>query len=155
MTSPYVIHHDGTERFALPAERMWHEMVDIERFESWWPWLRDLRVTDGGVVTGGRVHLGVVSPLPHRLHVQLEFVDVIEGRTIAVSATGDLTGTATLDLRAIDAGACEVDLVLDLEPTQAPMRLLVRIARPVIVRAMDWAIDIALRNFRRRVEGVP
>jgi hypothetical protein len=32
------------------------------------------------------------------------------------------------------------------------MRVLVRAARPVIVRTKDWAIDIALRSFRRNVE---
>ena len=93
----------------------------------------------------------IVSPLPYSLRCRVEFTDVVLEERIEAVVSGDLRGWATLDIEPIDEGS-SVWLRWELEPTQTPMRLLVRAARPLIVRTKDWAIDIAVRTFRRNVE---
>ncbi len=131
---------------------MWAEMTDVSRFEDWWQWLRDLKMSDGGIVTGGGMTFGVVSPLPYSLHIAVHFKEVVSGRSIEADVSGDLLGRAQLELRPAVDGGTDLDLSWDLEPAQRPLRLLVRVARPFIVWTKDWVIDIALRNFRDKVE---
>lgn len=128
-------------------------MTDVTRFEEWWQWLRDLKLIDGGIVTGGGMTFGVVSPLPYSLKIVVHFTEVAKGRSIDGDVSGDLLGHAHLELHPATDGGTDLDLSWDLAPTQRPLRALVRIARPFIVWTKDWVIDIALRNFRDKVEG--
>lgn len=150
--SPYVVKHHGTEHFALAPADMWAEMTDVARFEEWWQWLRDLQLVRGGIVTGGGMSFGVVSPLPYSLRVIVDFVEVVVEERIVAEVSGDLRGSARVELRPADDGGSDIDLSWELEPTHRPLRALVRIARPFIVWTKDWVIDIALRGFRTRVE---
>jgi len=151
VTSPYAIRHDGEELFALTPEELWPEITDVHRFERWWSWLRDADLRPEEVATGAVLLFSIVSPLPHNLRCRVEFVEVLPGERIEALVSGDLKGWATLDIEPIEDGS-SVWLRWELEPTQTPMRVLVRIARPLIMRTKDWAIDIALRSFRRNVE---
>ncbi|HEV3472196.1 MAG TPA: hypothetical protein VG408_03190 [Actinomycetota bacterium] len=150
--SPYVVHHHGTEHFALEPTEMWAEMTDVERFEEWWQWLRDLELVRGGIVTGGGMSFAIVSPLPYSLRINAVFVEVVPEKRIAANVTGDLMGDAALELSAGAGGGSDLVLSWNLEPSQRPLRALVRIARPFIMWTKDWVIDIALRSFRDRVE---
>ena len=151
VTSPYAVRHDGEELFALSPEELWPEITDLDRFERWWSWLKEAKLEPDEVATGAVLTFSIVSPLPYKLRCRVEFVEVIEGERIRTLVTGDLKGWATLDLEPYEGGSC-VWLQWELEPTQTPMRMLVRVARPLILRTKDWAIDLALRSFRRNVE---
>lgn len=150
--SPYVVEHRGAEHFALAPADMWAEMTDVARFEEWWQWLRDLELLRGGIVTGGGMTFGVVSPLPYSLRMVIDFVEVVPEQKIVADVSGDLRGRARVELAPADDGGTDLDLSWALEPTQRPLRLLMRVARPFILWVKDWAIDIALRSFRNRVE---
>jgi hypothetical protein len=151
VTSPYAVRHDGEELFALPPSELWPEITDVHRFERWWSWLRDAHLHPDEVATGSVLTFAIVSPLPYRLRCHVEFIEVIPEMQIRAHVTGDLEGWAGLEVEPHGAGSL-VRLQWELEPTQAPMRVLVRVARPLINRTKDWAIDIALRAFRRNVE---
>lgn len=133
-----------------PSE-LWPEITDLERFERWWSWLKEARLEPDEVATGSVLTFSIVSPLPYKLRCRVEFLEVIDEQRIETVVTGDLKGWATLDLEPYEDGSC-VWLQWELEPTQTPMRMLVRVARPLIMRTKDWAIDLALRSFRRNVE---
>ena len=150
MTSAYAIRHDGEEFFDLPPHQLWPEIIDVHRFERWWSWLRDAHLDPNEVVTGSMLTFSIVSPLPYRLRCIVDFVTVVPEEKIETLVTGDLKGWAHLDIEA-DGEGSRVLLSWELEPTQMPMRVLVRAARPLIMRTKDWAIDIALRAFRRNV----
>jgi hypothetical protein len=152
VTSAYAIRHDGEEFFDLPPHALWPEITDIHRFERWWSWLRDARLDPDEVATGSVLTFAIVSPLPYRLRCTVEFVTVVPEEKIETLVSGDLSGWAHLDIEAEGDGS-RVLLRWELEPTQTPMRLLVRAARPLIMRTKDWAIDLALRAFRRNVSG--
>lgn len=151
MTSPYAVRHDGDELFALAPEDLWPELTDLRRFEKWWSWLREAELEPDEVATGSVLTFSIVSPLPYKLRCRVEFTNVIVAERIDASVSGDLKGWATLEMEAYEEGS-RVWLQWELEPTQTPMRVLVRAARPLIVRTKDWAVDVALRAFRRHVE---
>lgn len=142
--------HRGVERFSLPPNELWIELTDAHRFERWWSWLRDLRLEPDRVETGTTMTFSIVSPLPYQMHCVVDFVEVIDHQRIRTVVAGDLRGWADLEIEPRDGGS-EIVLEWELEPTQTPMRLLVRAARPLIMRTKDWAIDIALNAFRRNV----
>ena len=146
-----MIRHDGDEYFDLPPGRLWPEITDLKRFEAWWSWLRDAQLEPDLVATGSLLTFSIVSPLPYRLRCAVTFTEVVAEERIHADVTGDLRGWATLEISGDDDGSL-VHLEWELEPTQAPMRVLVRAARPLIVRTKDWAIDLALRSFRRNVQ---
>lgn len=152
MSSPYVVHHEDDEFFSLPPAELWREITDFHRFEQWWSWLHDLDVEPAEITTGSKMTFAIVSPLPYRLSLEVVFDEVVPERSIRATVTGDLRGDASLEVAAHGSGS-KLTLVWDLEPAHAPMRLLVRIARPLIMRTKDWAIAIALRGFRRNVES--
>ena len=127
-------------------------MTDLQRFEEWWSWLRDLEIVDGGIVPGGGIRFGIVSPLPYALRLVVEFEEVVPEERITARVSGDLKGSAGLELSPSEDGGSDLVLYWDLEPEQRPLRALVRIARPFILWTKDWVIDIALQNFRQRVE---
>lgn len=150
MSSPYAVRHDDEELFELSPAELWPEITDVHRFEKWWSWLREARLEPNEVAAGSVLTFAIVTPLPYKLRCRVEFTEVVVEERIETIVSGDLKGWATLDIEAIDEGSA-VWLRWELEPTQTPMRVLVRVARPLIVRTKDWAIDIALRSFRRNV----
>jgi hypothetical protein len=150
VASPYVVHHEGDEYFSLPPDELWREITNWYRFEEWWSWLYDLHVEPDPIESGSRLTFAIVSPLPYRLGLEVHFTEVQEPQRIHATVDGDLRGDASLYV-VEHAGGSKLTLVWDLEPAHAPMRALVRFARPVIVRTKDWAISIALRSFRRHV----
>lgn len=151
MRSPYVVSHEGAELFDLSPAELWAEITDLERFEAWWSWLSDLKLQPDEVATGTIMTFRIVSPLPYSMHCRVEFTNVVAEEQIETVVTGDLQGWANLEIWPHETGSSVV-LSWELEPTQRPLRILVRAARPVIMRTKDWAIDIALRSFRRNVE---
>ena len=151
MGSPYAITHEGTEVFALTPAELWAEVTDVDRFEEWWSWLSDLRLEPPEVATGTVLTFKIVTPLPYSMQCRVEFINVIEAEQAETLVTGDLRGWANLEIWPHEGGSSIV-LSWELEPTQRGFRFLVRAARPLITRTKDWAIDIALRSFRRNVE---
>lgn len=113
--------------------------------------LKEAKLEPDEVATGSVLTFSIVSPLPYKLRCRVEFEEVVPGERIRTVVSGDLKGWATLDIDPYEAGS-SVWLQWELEPTQTPMRMLVRVARPLIMRTKDWAIDLALRSFRRNVE---
>ena len=151
MGSPYAIAHEGTEVFELTPEELWAEVTDVDRFEEWWSWLSDLRLEPPEVAMGTVMTFKIVTPLPYSMHCRVEFINVIDAEQVETVVTGDLRGWANLEIWPHEAGSSIV-LSWELEPTHRGFRFLVRAARPLIMRTKDWAIDVALRSFRRNVE---
>jgi hypothetical protein len=151
VTSPYAVRHDGEEYFELTPSQLWPEITDLRRFETWWSWLKDAELQPDEVASGSVLTFSIVSPLPYKLRCRVEFVEVVAEERIEALVSGDLKGWASLDIGSRQGGS-SVWLRWELEPTQTPMRMLIRVARPLIMRTKDWAIDLALRSFRRNVE---
>ena len=44
----YVIEYDGTFVFPVPVAQIWARLVQVDRFSSWWSWLREFSVEGNG-----------------------------------------------------------------------------------------------------------
>ena len=138
----------GSFVFPLTPEEMW-ATIDFSSFEEWWPWMRDLEVR-GGLEPGADVSFTVVTPLPYRMSLRLLLEEVEETVMIAGRVTGDLEGPAHLEIAEHEEG-CVLTLVWEVEMMQRPMRIAAAVARPILERAHDWAVDVAIRGFKRHV----
>lgn len=105
---------------------------------------------------GERVEPGVClrfvidPPFPFRMQVDATFTRVIEDRLVAATLTGDLEGEASISFAAEGNGTA-ADVSWEVEMNQRGMRVAARVARPVLMRGHDWAVQVALRGFRKRL----
>lgn len=131
-----------------PPEAVWAALRQVERYRSWWPWLRSF---DGrSLATGERWTCSVQPPLPYRVRFTIELVDVVEAGHVTASIGGDVAGTARLDLVPLGAGT-ELQLTAELRAATRWLRQVERWAHPVARFGHDRIIDRALGQLAERV----
>jgi len=142
-----LVRSDWRERFPLPPAELWARMEAVEEYRSWWPWLRELdaRALEAGEVWGCLVQ----PPLPYRLRFDLTIEEVVPERSVSASVGGDIEGTASLEVTAVDGGS-ELRLLSALAPRHPVLRAVGTVAGPIAQFGHDWVIDTALRQFRHR-----
>ena len=128
-------------------------MTRTGTYKTWWPWLRRLEAS--GLVTGDVWACQVQPPLPYSLGFSIKLEEVVEGESVAATVTGDIVGTARVELSAGAGGGTVVHVVSDLEPTAGVLRAFAVIARPLVVWGHDWVIDQGVRQFRARALRSP
>jgi uncharacterized protein YndB with AHSA1/START domain len=133
--------------FGLPPEALWPVLTRVERYRTWWPWLR--RLDAGGFAAGERWTCVVQPPLPYTLRFRIALQEVVPARLATAAVDGDIEGDARLEL-APDADGCELRLVSCLSPSNQLLRRVAVLARPVAQRGHDWVLDTGLRQFRSR-----
>jgi hypothetical protein len=157
-----VIEYRGVHAFELSPAELWEAIEQVERFEDWWGWLRELSVCGagpspasgaarGGALRSGTVLSGVVAPpLPYRMRVQVHLTRCVRPRRIEADVHGDLEGEALLVVHRAPNG-CSVDVAWSIEMMQAPMRLADRVAHPLLCWGHDRVVDMTVAGFRRHV----
>jgi len=152
MRSPYVFDYYGEFRFDLEPELLWAKLTQTERFGEWWPWMRDMEPAGEPLEPGSIFRFNVVSPLPWRMHLIVEVVESKHPDEIDALVRGDLEGPATLrfDSRE-DHTLARVEW--SVEVRNKAMRVGARMARPLIKWGQDWAVRVALNNFRRHLKA--
>lgn len=145
--SPYVIDYRG--RFSLPMrpEEVWSAIGHVERFETWWSWLRGLTV-EGPMLEAGSVLRGVVTPpLPYRMGITVDLVDCVPFQRIEATVHGDLEGWARLLLE--DEGdSTSAVAAWTIEMMQRPMRVAARMAAPLLRWGHDRVVEATVVSFR-------
>jgi hypothetical protein len=141
---------------AAPAT-VWAALEGVDRYPGWWPWLRVFRA--GGLVSDELWTCVVQPPLPYRLSFRLHLDEVVWGRQVRATLSGDLDGWARLDLEptpgaaAADAAGIpvgtDIRLRSDLAPTARLPRAVGSILPPVARFGHDWVLDNGIRQFRR------
>lgn len=130
--------------FPAPADDVWRAATSVERYDSWWTWLRAF---DGTAFDTGAVWMCLVKPpLPYTVRLVVTLEDVRAPRSVRASVAGDVTGTAELTIVDTEDG-CEARLVSDLAPSRGMLRVLAALARPVVRRGHDWVLDTGARQF--------
>jgi hypothetical protein len=122
-------------------------MLRVDDYRTWWPWLRACDAA--AVEPGARWTCVVQPPLPYAVRFQVTLDEVQAGRRASATIDGDITGTASIDLTAADDGS-EIRLVSALAPSNALLRAVAMVARPIAVMGHDWVMDTGLRQFRAR-----
>ncbi len=141
------MHIHSDRRYLFDAERaaVWAAIARTDRYQRWWPWLREF---DGASFSqGARWDCVVKPPLPYKLRFDVVLTEVVEGDVVRARIAGDITGSAELTASDHEAG-CELRLVSDLSPASGALRLVARVARPVVAFGHDWVLDTGARQFR-------
>jgi hypothetical protein len=141
------VRSDRRWEFDVDPPTLWAALSDISSYRRWWPWLAGLDAD--AFAEGERWRCTVQPPLPYQLRFGVH-LDVVEAPTTAAATIdGDITGTATITVTAVDAGS-EIRLVSSLAPANPFLRGVARFAAPVVRLGHDWVLDTGARQFRSR-----
>lgn len=146
-TAPHVIDYQGS--FKLPASdaQVWDALAEFDHYEAWWSWLTELRVNGLGLQPGTVLHGTVVPPLPYRMRLRLTFVECVPQRLLRATVDGDLHGSGQLVLETTGPET-RAEVAWTMELSQRRLRLLARVARPLLVWAHDRIVELTVSRFR-------
>lgn len=145
MPSPF--HFARTWELEVPPDRFWATISRTGDYKTWWPWLR--KFDADGFRPGAHWRAVIQSPLPYVLRVDLLLDEVVVGERLAASVTGDLQGTAELDLEPTESGSA-IDVEWDMRPRSRAMQMAAVLARPLLRWSHEWVLARGLDQFRRR-----
>ncbi len=127
-------------------------MADVGSYQRWWPWLRTFQAVE--LERGDVWRCSVSPPLPYTVTFAIAFEDVFPEERIIASVSGDVVGTAELDLTDTDAG-CDVVVRSDLQPRSAFLRLLASTVPAVARYGHDWILSTGATQFEARALAGP
>ena len=146
------VESDRRHWFAVPPEELWPTLTRVQDYQAWWPWLRRF---DGTAFEAGQCwNCAVQPPLPYRLRFELRLEAVEPGRAVSASITGDIQGSARIEVEPAEGGS-ELRLVSRLEPASRFLKIVSRSVRPIARFGHDWVIDTGLGQFDARALGAP
>jgi uncharacterized protein YndB with AHSA1/START domain len=138
---------DRRYHFGVRPEEFWSVIADTAAYQTWWPWLR---LFDGPALEVGAAWRCLVQPpLPYRVRFTLDLEQVEVPELVVVSARGDITGTARLEVSP-NASGTHVRLLSHLRPSNRVLRGASYLAYPMVRFGHDWVLDTGARQFRNR-----
>ncbi len=150
MDSPFDVSYTGTHFFeAVPGE-LWSELSRVDRFESWWPWMRDVRLEGTALSPGSVICFRIDPPIPFDLRISVSVTGSRAPEWIQGDVDGDLVGRARLEL-VPDGDATSATVSWDVEIADRKIRRMIHVARPLLLWAQRWAVEIALQGFRKHL----
>jgi uncharacterized protein YndB with AHSA1/START domain len=138
---------DQRHHFDAAPDQLWAAMTSTDRFRSWWPWLR--RFDASGVSRGDVWTATVQPPLPYRVSFDLLLTEVRAPHVVAVDITGDIEGSARLEVQPNATGSV-LHFTSDLTPTSSLLRIVARLAPPLARYGHEWVLKTGLDQFRSR-----
>jgi hypothetical protein len=130
----------------LPAE-LWSVFERVDDYPRWWPWLR--RFDADALAVGEQWSCEVRPPLGYPVRFDLELVEVSSPCLVTALVSGDVEGSARLDVERFGSGSA-IRLESALRPANALMRAISTFAEPVARRSHDWVLGTGLRQFLER-----
>ncbi|MEX2626118.1 MAG: SRPBCC family protein [Ilumatobacteraceae bacterium] len=129
-----------------PVDEVWGRLIEIDRYPVMWPWLRGLDWR-GGFVAGAGCACRVRSPLGYSVRFDVVLDRVVPAGLVEATVTGDVAGSARLELAPAGAERCELRLVTMLVPRRALLRALNRFAPPVARTGHDRIVRTGMDRF--------
>lgn len=129
---------------------MWDVLADLGGWSHWWPAAQSSVLIAAGDEAGlGRSsRLRIASPLGYSFDVELRAVRIEPGCGAVLAASGDLTGSADVRMRAVGPVTI-ADILWDVTSNRRSLRLLTPLARWAHARVMD-AAEAGLRSHLAR-----
>ena len=135
---------DRSYWFPMRPDALWSALAEPSDYRSWWPSLTDLEAD--GLVAGAVWLCTIRPPLPFPLRFVIHLDDVVRPTLVTSHITGDIAGTARLDVAARGTGS-DVQLTSTLAPSNRTLGMIETLARPIIRRAYNWMLDTGARQF--------
>ncbi len=157
----------------LPRETVWSLMSKVDRYQSWWPWLRQFE--GGGLSVGDEWRCMVQPPVPYLVRFRVVIDHVEPPGLVRARVLGDVVGDATLTLQELEgrqasetgvahngdakaagtakasgATGCMATLHSSLAPGNTALAVVSRFAAPIARFGHDWVLDSAARQFIAR-----
>jgi uncharacterized protein YndB with AHSA1/START domain len=120
------------------SDAVWAALTDVGSYEQWWPWLE--RFEGPTPVVGVTQSAIIRAPAGYRVRYEVQFTEVDRPRRLATTISGDLAGAATIDLESTPSGTT-LTFAWHLRAERRLLRLLGRIAAPVLIRGHDRIIE--------------
>jgi len=144
---------DRSFDFEVPPEALWRSLTSVDRFPSWWPWLREFDTAGRGIEPGIEAACVVRGPLPYALRFTVAVDRVEVGRAIDTTVTGDIEGPARLEVGPHGAGS-SARLVWKVHVVDPALRATARVARPLMEWGHNWVVSRGVASFRVRALDV-
>jgi uncharacterized protein YndB with AHSA1/START domain len=148
-----VVSYRNDYEFPQSPERIWDALEGVDQFTLWWPWLEEFELKGGALVTGAVLSGVVAPPLPYRMRIEIELTQCKKPRIIEALVHRDLEGEASISLCSHGVGT-HVEVAWTLEMMQRPMRLVDRMAHPMLKRGHDHVVENTVAEFRSRLGAV-
>ena len=146
MATPFAF--DRSWHFAVTPDDLWATLARTERYQHWWPWLRELAVEGDGLSAGTVAHFVIQAPLPYQLRCTLRIEETVAPTHLVATVSGDLAGPARLELEPDAAGAgTQARLAWSLEVQSSLLKPLAVVARPALSWAHDRIVERGLAQF--------
>jgi carbon monoxide dehydrogenase subunit G len=142
------VSYSGSFDFDVPPETLWTALQRVDLFPSWWPWIKEVLLEGEALAVGSAISFTIDPPIPYRMRVTVEVIDSTEGTYLEGRVTGDLHGTGSLRFDPSNGGT-ETSTEWKVEVSNPALRAVIRIARPLLLWAQRWAVEVSLRGFRR------
>ena len=140
------VRSDRSYRFTASRHELWSALTQVDRYRTWWPWLRSF---DGQGFAPGEQWRCVVKPqLPYTLEFVIALDLVKEAESARARLTGDIDGWAELTVDD-DGSGSKLRLNSDLTARNGLARWVGTLAPPLATRGHDWVIDNGIRQFRQ------
>ena len=97
------VRSDRTFAFPVGPAALWAALTSVDRYRSWWPWLR--RFDGVSFVEGAHWRCAVRAPFGYPVRFEVVLDEVVAGRSAAAVVAGDIAGHARLDVEATDGAA--------------------------------------------------
>lgn len=148
----YVVRYRKTHVFDVEPAALWRSVERPGALVRMWPWMKEPHLSAEAIEPGAHLSFVIDPPIPYRMYVDALFTRVVPGEILEADITGDLEGSASMTF-APYAGGSRAAVSWTVEMKQRRLRFAARTARPVLMWGHDWAVEVALRAFRRHLEA--
>jgi hypothetical protein len=139
------VRSDRRYRFDVSRHELWNALTQVDRYRTWWPWLRSF---DGHAFAAGERWRCVVKPqFPYTLDFVIALDAVREAESARAHLTGDIDGWAELTVDD-DGPGSQLRLHSELNARSGVARWMGTLAPSLATRGHDWVIDNGIRQFR-------
>lgn len=143
------VRFETDRRYELPLAPadLWAALEQVGDYRAWWPWLR--RFEAAALATGDTWHAHVQPPIPYWVRFSVRIDQADAPHSIQATVAGDVVGEARLEIVEHPQGS-EARLVSSLEPGNGFLKVVARVASPMVRFGHDWVLDTGARQFIER-----
>jgi hypothetical protein len=151
MSSRYEFVYKETFSFPLTPAQLWRELECPDRLTGRWSWVDVLRFYQS-LEPGSELSCVIKPPVPFRILLDVEVVEISPGALVGIALRGDLEGRGELRLSP-DGGDTLVEVSWRFVIRDRRIRAVARHAHSVLRWGHDRIVEAAVHGFRKHLEA--